>query len=98
MTRFRSASIGARGFGGFFGQQDEDASPRRRPDPDRDRDALTIQKNTFFSKKQIVALDRDRNGEIIRSEVPKGLRKLIFGKLDANKDGVIDRKELRVLK
>jgi len=97
------------GFGGRFGSQDrppvrptaeQTDSPRptnRRPTNGRPQSGQPPRSSgrTFFTLEQLKRVDRNRDGKITRDEVPRGLQNLIFGRLDTNKDNVIDTKELQ---
>ena len=41
-----------------------------------------------------MSVDRNKDGKILKAEIPKGLQERILTKLDLNKDDVIDKAEL----
>jgi hypothetical protein len=90
-------------FGGLFPGGGAEA-PRGRPGeqpgalPRRPSNEPSRPRATFtFSVEQLQPLDRNKDGNITKDEIPRSLQKRILGQVDKNADGLIDAKELRTL-
>ena len=95
----RGRGRGGFGRGGFPGFGEQPEKPRR-PNPDGeavDASASTsgssAARRRFFSASQLERLDRDGDGRISKTEIPKQMQELILGRLDKNKDGLVDQAE-----
>jgi uncharacterized protein YuzE len=87
---------GPGGFGGFGGNAGPNGRPggqppRVEPRKPGDRPASN------FTAAQLQRLDRDKDGKIAGTEIPRRMKDVILRQADANKDGVIDKDELAKL-
>lgn len=87
---FRGAPGGFGGFGGDTGRPGGEPS-RVAPRKPGDRPASN------FTAGQLQRLDRDKDGKITGTELPRRMKDVILRQADANKDGVIDKEELAKL-
>ncbi len=95
---------GGRGRGGFPGFGGQPRGRPRRPDPDaadssppreqRPADRPTNRRRRFFSAKQLRSMDANDDGKITEDEMPQRMRPAILGRVDTNKDGLLDKDEL----
>jgi hypothetical protein len=85
------------GFPGFGGQGGGRPQRPEFGDEASATSGVPPKRRSFFSVEQLQRLDRNDDGKITKEEIPQRMQELIFGRVDANKDEVIDKEELAKL-
>ena len=57
-----------------------------------------VRRPSFFKAAQLQQLDRNKDKKITKEEIPERMQTLILGRVDTNKDGLIDEAELEDLR